>query len=96
MALRWKKQPPETGLRSVAVNPAKRSSDLHDGTKTYATVSALDYHVLSSRGSGWYWVAFEGVPYRNTCNEKPQTEHEAKAAALAYVKTHMGGQLELK
>jgi hypothetical protein len=39
---------------------------------------------------GWYWVAFGQVPHCNTYNHTPyETEAEAKAAAMAYVKKHL-------
>ena len=34
MALRWKKNPHETGLRAIGAGP--RGSKLHDGAQTYA------------------------------------------------------------
>lgn len=87
--LRWKKDPKETGLSAVASDPAQRPSELHDGTRCYATVYSHGYHALS-RFEGWYWVANDedvGVPYRNTCDSPVATEAEAKAAALGYVRT---------
>jgi hypothetical protein len=89
MALRWKKNPAETGLRAVGAGP--RGSKLHDGTDEYASVYPLGGNW---RGPlrGWYWVAVSrehGVPYCNTCNEPPQSEAAAKTAAMAYVKQHL-------
>ena len=51
--LRWKKDPQETGLSAVARDPAQRPSELHDGTRCYATVYSHGYHALS-RSEGWY------------------------------------------
>lgn len=89
MALRWKKEPPETGLRRVGAGP--RSSWLHDGKTKFATVSAKRQNFGSY--SGWYWVAGwdSGAPHKNTCNEPCETEQEAKAQAMAYVKAHLKG-----
>jgi len=88
--LRWKKQPPERGLRAVVAAP--RGYELTDGTKHYATVSALS--VGFHRYSDWYWVARNderGVPLRNTCHEPVATVEQAKADAMAYVKQHLKG-----
>lgn len=82
MALRWKKEPRETGLRAVCARP--RSSYLRDANGArYASVSAL-----ARSGSQWYWVAGwdSGIPYKNTCNEPAASEQEAKQQAMAYVK----------
>lgn len=91
--LRWKKQPLETGLSSIARDSQKRSSNLHDGTYDYASVYHHDYSYTAFRmhgKSGCYWVAFgPGIPYVNTCNETPMSEADAKAAATAYVKQHL-------
>ena len=86
--LRWKKHPIETGLRSVGLKSNKRPSNLHDGTTEYATVYAHDYSWIGKR-TGWYWVAFEGVPYHNTSAEQSLTEQEAKDQAKAYVLKHL-------
>ena len=80
MRLRWKKNPRPTGLRRTFSGP--RGSKLHDGMIEYARVNAL------RRGFccvGWYWVAF-GV---NTCNEPCAEESEAKAQAMAFVKSKL-------
>lgn len=86
--LRWKKNPRETGLRSVMAWP--RGSALHDGKKTYARVSALggDW-----RGPvrGWYFVCSTDMvgEYANTCNEPAPDEATAKAQAMAFVKARI-------
>lgn len=87
MALRWKKDPSETGLRRIGAGP--RGSKLHDGKTQYASIRP---HSTRHTGkSGWYWVAGWGgsVPHYNSCNDAPLSEDEAKAAAMAYVKQHM-------
>lgn len=87
--LRWKKNPVETGLRSVGVDSSKRGSMLHDGAHKYASVDCLGYHWTGRRSDGWYWVVSGKLPYMNTCNAPVATEAEAKAAAIAYVKEHL-------
>lgn len=82
--LRWKKNPPETGLRAVGAGP--RGSKLHDGVKEYA-------HLYPDGGNwrkplaGWYWVcAADAVgEYMNTCNDPAPDEKTAKAQAMAWV-----------
>lgn len=89
MKLRWKLNPRETGLRAIGAGP--RGSRLHDGEKTYATVSALRHR---HETTGWFWVAGwdSDVPYMNTCNAPVATADDAKAAAMAYVKKHLAQQ----
>ena len=90
MALRWKKNPRETGLRASGEGP--RGSKLRDGEKVFASVSA---HSTRHTGrTGWFWVAGwdSGVPYYNSCSDPGLTEDEAKAAAMAYVKKHLTQQ----
>ena len=89
MSLRWKKDERETGLRAITAGP--RSSKLHNGTDSFATVNA---HSTRHTGiTGWYWAASShgSVPFRNTAGEKPLTEAGAKAEAAAYVKKHLKG-----
>lgn len=89
MKLRWKKHPRETGLAAVGANP-NRSSSLHDGTDEFASVYPLGGSWNTGPMRGWYWVAFGQVPHCNTYNHTPyETEAEAKAAAMAYVKKHL-------
>jgi hypothetical protein len=90
MALRWKKDPAETGLLRIGAGP--RGSKLHDGTSIYASVHA---HSTRHTGrDGWFWVAKSGsgVPYYNSCNEHGLTEAEAKSAAATYVKKHLAAK----
>jgi hypothetical protein len=85
MALRWKKNPRETGLRAVGASP--RGSVLHDGTNEYAS---LNPHGGGWRAPlrGWYWVAFADTvgEYRNTCNSPAPDEATAKAQEMVFVK----------
>jgi hypothetical protein len=89
MKLRWKKEPRETGLRSVGAGPY-RSSWLHDGETKFACVSPDGGNWMQPL-AGWYWVAGwdSDIPPKNTCAKPCATEAEAKAAAEAYVKAHM-------
>ena len=87
MRLRWKLDPKATGLARVIAGP--RGSTLRDESGTrYAVVSAA-----GRTSEGWYWVAGwgSGVPHMNTCDAPCATVEEAKAQALAYVKSHLGG-----
>lgn len=77
--LRWKKNPPETGLRAVVAGP--RGSKLHDGETKFASVDYSRYH-------GWYWVAGwgSGVPRYNSAGTPCESEAEAKRQAEEYVR----------
>lgn len=84
MRLRWKLDPRATGLARVVAGP--RGSSLRDESgKRYAAVSGLRFR------DGWFWVAGwdSDVPYMNTCEAPCSTVEEAKAQALAYVKSHL-------
>lgn len=90
MALRWKKEPRETGLAAVGRNSSCRPSTLHENGEEYATVYNHAYHVLQGNDDSWYWVAAHSlIPYRNTCNEPRLTQEEAKTQAKAYVLQHL-------
>jgi hypothetical protein len=84
MRLTWKKNKPQTGLRSIEAIPL--GSKLHDGTTTYATVSAIGGGAFGTL-KGWYWVAgwSSGVPHKNTHSNPNSTEVDAKKAARDYV-----------
>lgn len=94
MRLTWKKNAPETGLRRIGSGP--RGSKLHDGVKTYATVSALGGGMYGPV-RGWYWVSgwSSGVPYKNTCQTPEATEDDAKKAAREYVVAHLSSNAEI-
>jgi hypothetical protein len=84
MTLRWKKDPRETGLRSIGAGP--RSSWLReDGEVRVACVSALrnGHDVI-----GWYFVVGwdSEIPLYNACGSPLRTEAEAKQKAMEYVK----------
>lgn len=82
--LRWKKRPPETGLRRIGAGP--RSSDYTDGVTIYASVSAHSFRHTGKKG--WWWVALSttgGPPY-NRSDLQGLTEDEAKQQAQEYVK----------
>lgn len=83
MAMRWKKDPPETGLRAVGARPP--SHWLRDGVTRLVCASPTDRD-----GSRWYWVAGwdSGLPHMNTCGEPVATVEQAKADAMAYVRKH--------
>lgn len=82
--LRWKRHPPETGLRAVGAAP--RGWDLHDGVEVYASVYPKGGG-WQSKQNGWYWVAAANqVPWRNTSGTPVADPDKAKAEATAYVK----------
>lgn len=86
--LRWKREPAETGLRRIGAGP--RGSFLHDGERTYATVSALggDWRMPLK---GWYFVVGwdSGVPRFNSYETPAPDEKTAKEQAMAYVREHL-------
>lgn len=84
MRLTWKREPRETGLRSVGAAP--RGSKLHDGENTYA-VTYPNVGGWARPQKGWYWVAGwdSCVPTVNTYRSPVETEDEAKKAAREYV-----------
>ncbi len=84
--MRWKKNPPETGLRRIGAGP--RGSTLRDAYTEWAWVSRLAGGWNDP--DGWYFVVPSGlpIPYENTCRAPVGTEKEAKDLALAYVKRH--------
>lgn len=81
MAARWRKQPNETGLRSVGQSP--RGYELREGGEVII-------HVAPSGGGwsnplrGWYWYGMG----QNTHKDLYKTAEEAKANADAYFKKH--------
>lgn len=83
MAIRWKMEPKETGLRGAASWP--RSHWLRDGDTRLACASPSD-----RSGSAWYWVAGwdaeEKIPHMNTCGTPVASIKEAKDAAMNYVR----------
>lgn len=86
--MRWKKNPAETGLRSVGAGP--RGYVYHDGKTEYASVNALGGNWRGPL-QGWYWCAPSneelGIEWNNTATDKPYTTpEEAKNAAAEYVK----------
>jgi len=90
MTLRWRKDPKETGLRSVGAAP--------QGHKLYLVEADKEDYIAwvspfggSWRGplEGWYWVVPSdeklGLEFRNTHATPVATEKEAKDAAKKYV-----------
>jgi len=80
MALRWRRQPNEGGLRSIV--QGYRGYQLRDKGVELAHVATIDRH---GTGKGWYWYAFG----KNTCQTPVKTAEEAKKQATAYVKTKL-------
>ena len=86
--LRWKLGYKPTGLSVIGSGP--RSSILWDGETKYAHVNPIGG---GSHGpvTGWYWVCSSDAPggYVNTCNDPRTTEAEAKADAMAWIKSKL-------
>ena len=79
---RWRKQPRETGLRSIGSGP--RGYELRIGDEVIIHVSAYGGG-WSQPLRGWYWYGMD----RNTSTEKLfATAEEAKAAADAFYKAN--------
>jgi hypothetical protein len=88
MALRWRKDPRETGLARICAGP--RGHTLYkDGEERVASVNPFR-NGWTHEYIGWYWVAFgDGIPRKNTCENPVETEAEAKKEAMTYVKKHL-------
>ena len=81
MALRFRKQPNETGLARVVQGP--RGYELRDGTKVVMHVAPLTgYGRARHQVNGWYVYGL-GI---NTTSEPVTTADEAKAFAMAHAK----------
>lgn len=92
MALRWKRNPRPTGLAGVCAGP--QGSQLRDGDHSYATTN-YSGRFGSREPKGWFWVARNdsaGVAWKNTCENVMETEEEAKAEAMAYVRACIKAQ----
>ena len=77
MAKRWRRQPNETGLASVAQSP--RGYDLREGGEVLARVRPkLERRIMV----GWYWYGF-GF---NTCGTPVETADIAKAQVINRIK----------
>lgn len=84
MRITFKKNPQETGLRSVGAGPRGYRINL-DG-KDVGSVSALGGSAFNGPMRGWFYVVSgDGFAYRNTCNEVGRSLDEAKAAAKACI-----------
>lgn len=87
MKLRWKKNPRAKGLAGVIEGARGSTLYLNGVTRVAVVMPHNRSHVR------WYWMAgWEGrelgVPHANTVGN-PQTEADAKAAAMAFVKQHL-------
>jgi len=81
--MRWRKEKAPTGLARICSGP--QGYELTENGIEYASVSA--FQVRWQVYEGWYWLAdAENVPYKNTCWNPVETEEQAKADAMAYVK----------
>ena len=86
--IRWKKEPKETGLRSVGA--AARGYVLHDGKTNYAYIYPKGGGWLGKQ-NGWYWVVpmHENMPYKNSFQTPCETVEKAKAEAKDYVMSYL-------
>lgn len=81
---RWRKQPAETGLRSIGAAP--RGYELRAGDEVLIRVAPMGGGALNGPLRGWYWYGAG----KNTANDGQRwdTAEEAKSAADAYYKRH--------
>lgn len=80
---RWRKQPSETGLRSIGQGP--RGYELRLDGEELIHVSPIGGGALNGPLLGWYWYGLG----RNTYTEREpfKTKEEAKADADAFYKS---------
>lgn len=76
MAMRWARQPSETGLRRVIQGP--RGWELREHGQVQMRVAPLDRDCKA-----WYWYG-HGM---NTCSTPVATPEEAKAQAAAHYRS---------
>lgn len=81
MALRWRRQPRESGLAGVCQSP--RGFELHDGKKIVIRVAPATSLYNRWEILGWYWYG-QG---QNTCDNLVATPEEAKVQAMAWLKS---------
>mgnify|MGYP003634857084 CR=1 FL=1 len=89
MALRWRRDKRETGLRAVGAAPS--NSGLWDGDVNLANTSSKVFCWRNSDRKGYYWSCPTnedyGITWKNTCRGVPlDTEKEAKEEATKYIK----------
>lgn len=88
MALRWRKNPRETGLRAVGAGPRGSCLFLDGETEYLASVNPFGGNWRGPL-EGWYWVVpkdeSKNLEYMNTCYDLCETEKQAKDEAKAYV-----------
>ena len=84
--LTWRKQPNETGLRSIGQGP--RGAILKVDGEDVGRVYAYGRGITGDPHRGWYWTARDNaghIPLRNTAGKPVKDLEEAKAACKAYV-----------
>ena len=84
--LRWRKNKRPTGLMGVCSGNPGHSLMLGEDMLGGASEHRRGWGV--NQTEGWYWHVknFPPIPYKNTCNEPPQTEEDAKQSAMEYVR----------
>ena len=89
MAMRWKKEPKETGLRSVGSSPRTSRLFIDGSDEVIACTGNTGFGWRGGDIKGWYWYCFNnsglGIPHINTSTVILSTEKEAKDAARKYV-----------
>lgn len=84
MTARWRKEPRETGLRSIGAAP--RGYELREGENILLAVRPYGGNWARPL-DGWYWVGMG----QNTCRRLRATAEEAKAEADAFYKANLSG-----
>lgn len=85
MAARWRNEPRERGLASVA--QLERGYELWEGGKRLVRVGPIT-KPWTREITGWFFVSYIGSAYINTCGDPASTKEEAKAQADAWYCEH--------
>jgi hypothetical protein len=91
MRLTWKREPNETGLRSVDQGERSHKLRLNGQGDVLASVCHSSPNAFfPDRPTGWYWTCGKnkelGIEWKNTCNEPLfETPEEAKKECKAYI-----------
>jgi hypothetical protein len=87
--LRWKKDPPVTGLARIGASP--RGSKYWDGETVFARIANVGKGWRKTEKEGWFFTSnVDGWEYKNSVKDGiRETEAEAKKDAVAWVKASM-------
>lgn len=87
MRVTLKRNEPPRGLARVCAGP--QGWEVRVDGKKVGSVNHVGRGIgNATRPTGWYFTAFDPLPYVNTCNEPVADPEEAKRAAVAYVKAN--------